>query len=140
MELELSNKKPKTLWQVLFLISGNWYEFQTFSEYWFEKFEIEQFYSNQNNLTIRGWLQIEISSMFIWWIFRSVDYFIGNSRKILEKFLYQYSSVAEVTSPDILKNWTSLDLFLNFCKHLDKSVHIVSKNIMVHKGLPIFVF
>ncbi len=100
--------------------------------------------SNQEIIENRESLKIKISSIFTDKWCRSVDYFIRNSRKILEKFLTQYPEFAEVkrrpkSDHRIFFNFLQkIDIFrrsfMIFCTNLDKSFHIVSKNIMVHKG------
>ncbi len=91
-------------------------------------------------------MKIKKSLIFIWWICRLIDNAIRNSRKILEEFLCWNPSVAEVKRRpldflNLLQKFSIFRrLFVKFCKNLDASFHIVSKNIMVLKWFRIFVF
>ncbi len=99
-------------------------------------------------LLVGGIFLMKISSIFIWRIWRSVDYVIRTSRKILEKFLCQYSDFAVIKRRPKSKRLIffnflqifsiSTRLFIDFFKNLDKNFHIESKNIAAQKGLRIF--
>jgi hypothetical protein len=69
-----------------------------------------------------------------------------NTRKILElkPGIRRGQTSTQVRPSDFFNFLQKIDIFkksfINYCTNLDKSFHIVSKKIMVHKSFRMFVF